>query len=459
MEQSHVQIYEGGKMPITKLNRRRSIVVLLCAILLFGTVFSTTVFADTALISSAPMTSYFETYTSTGAWTDLQTPAHWITATGEVAYCLQTSKDNPYNAGYYTIDGEEVYDYGVLTGLKAILDHGYPATTMGFSDEEARYATANAIRFWLAENRCDGVPQYLNLNVNGDWIRGKSGYETLFRYSLYLLYMARTQDTTPVEGGTLVFDPDEITLAEDASGQYFTGQVNLTKNISGDYSLMDNAPEGMLTVTGHTGKQSETLTLKVPASYANQSCTLCAYGMDEAPAAALFFWAPASANNQRIVTYVLDSTQSVFVRGFLTINVPASAERTGSIRITKTGDNSEALPGVSFSLYDSNQTLIDSGTTDGSGQITFTGLALGDYFYQETETLSGYVLDSTMYPITVSSSDQATEVSVTNTRASGSIVVMKTDAETGAALSGVHLPSQMHRAIWWTRATPAQTAA
>ena len=152
-------------MPITKLNRRRSIVVLLCAILLFGTVFSTTVFADTALISSAPMTSYFETYTSTGAWTDLQTPAHWITATGEVAYCLQTSKDNPYNAGYYTIDGEEVYDPGVLTGLKAILDHGYPATTMGFSDEEARYATANAIRFWLAENRCDGVPQYLNLKI------------------------------------------------------------------------------------------------------------------------------------------------------------------------------------------------------------------------------------------------------------------------------------------------------
>ena len=425
-------------MPITKLNRRRSIVVLLCAILLFGTVFSTTVFADTALISSAPMTSYFETYTSTGAWTDLQTPAHWITATGEVAYCLQTSKDNPYNAGYYTIDGEEVYDPGVLTGLKAILDHGYPATTMGFSDEEARYATANAIRFWLAENRCDGVPQYLNLNVNGDWIRGKSGYETLFRYSLYLLYMARTQDTNPVEGGTLVFTPDEITLTEDASGQYFTGQVNLTKNISGDYSLMDNAPEGMLTVTGHTGTQSETLTLQVPASYAHQSCTLCAYGMDEAPAAALFFWAPASANNQRIVTYVLDSTQSVFVRGFLTINVPAPAERTGSIRITKTGDSGEALPGVSFSLYDSSKNLIESGTTDGSGQITFTGLALGDYFYQETETLSGYVLDSTMYPITVSSSDQATEVSVTNTRASGSIVVMKTDADTGEALPGVH---------------------
>ena len=416
---------------------RRSLSLIFCAILIFG-LMPITASADTALISSAPMTAYFETYTSGGVWTDLQTPAHWITATGEVAYCLQTSKDNPYNAGYYTIDGEEVYSARVLTGLQAILDHGYPAMTYDFSDEEPRYATANAIRFWLAENGADGVPQYLNLNVNGDWIRGKSGYETLFRYSLYLLYMARTQDTNPVEGGTLVFDPDEITLTQDASGQYFIGDVYLNKNISGDYSLMDNAPEGTLTITGHTGTQSETLTLKVPASYANQSCTLCAYGMDEAPAAALFFWAPASANNQRIVTYVLDSTKSVFVRGFLMINVPGMEERKGRIRITKTGDSGEALPGVTFNLYDSDLNLVDGGSTDGSGQITFANLPLGEYFYQETDTLTGYVLDSTMYPITVSSSDQATEVSVTNTRASGSIVVMKTDAETGAALPGVH---------------------
>ena len=83
---------------------RRSLSLIFCAILIFGQM-PITASADTALISSAPMTSYFETYTSTGAWTDLQTPAHWITATGEVAYCLQTSKDNPYNAGYYTIDG------------------------------------------------------------------------------------------------------------------------------------------------------------------------------------------------------------------------------------------------------------------------------------------------------------------------------------------------------------------
>ncbi len=418
-------------------SRRRRLAILFCAILIFSSILPPAAFADTAVISSAPMTSYFETYTSTGSWTDLQTPAHWITDTGEVAYCLQTSKDNPYNGGYYTVEGYDYYSDYVLNGLQAILDHGYPATTMGFTDEEARYATANAIRFFLAENYADGVPQYLNLNVNGDWIRGKYGYEDLFRYSLYLLYMARTQDTTPVDGGTLEFTPDEITLTEDASGQYFTGDVYLNKNISGDYSLMDNAPAGTLTITGHTGTQSETLTLQVPASFANQSCTLCAYGMDEAPAAALFFWAPAAANQQRIVTYVLDSTKSIFVRGFLTINAPGITERNGSIRITKTDESGTPLSGVSFSLFDSNQALITSGVTDGSGQITFSGLALGDYFYQETDTLPGYVLDSAMHAVTVSG-DQVVEISVTNTQASGSIIVMKTDADTGTALPGVH---------------------
>ena len=418
-------------------SRRRRLAILFCAILIFSSILPPAAFADTAVISSAPMTSYFETYTSTGSWTDLQTPAHWITDTGEVAYCLQTSKDNPYNGGYYTVEGYDYYSDYVLNGLQAILDHGYPATTMGFTDEEARYATANAIRFFLAENYADGVPQYLNLNVNGDWIRGKYGYEDLFRYSLYLLYMARTQDTTPVDGGTLEFTPDTITLTEDPSGQYFTGDVYLNKNISGDYSLMDNAPAGTLTITGHTGTQSETLTLQVPASFANQSCTLCAYGMDEAPAAALFFWAPAAANQQRIVTYVLDSTKSIFVRGFLTINAPCITERNGSIRITKTDERGTPLSGVSFSLFDSNQALITSGVTDGSGQVTFSGLALGDYFYQETDTLPGYVLDSAMHAVTVSG-DQVVEISVTNTQASGSIVVMKTDADTGAALAGVH---------------------
>ena len=140
---------------------RRRLCMLFCAILIFSSILPPAAFADTAVISSAPMTSYFQTYTSTGTWVDLQTPAHWITATGEVAYCLQTSKDNPYNAGYYTVEGYDYYSDYVLTGLQAILDHGYPSTTAGFTDEEARYARLAAGDGRLRFEHPAALPQFI----------------------------------------------------------------------------------------------------------------------------------------------------------------------------------------------------------------------------------------------------------------------------------------------------------
>lgn len=166
-------------MPLAKNKWRRSIAVRLCAMLIFSTAFSVTAFADNAVVTSGSMYSYFQTFSSKGQWVDVMTPSHWITDTGEVAYCLQTSKDSPYNSGYHTVEGSDYYDQRTLTGLYAILENGYPVTTGGFTDEQARYATANAIRFWCAENYCEGMPQYLNLNVNGDWIRGKYGYQII----------------------------------------------------------------------------------------------------------------------------------------------------------------------------------------------------------------------------------------------------------------------------------------
>ena len=173
-------------MPILKTKWRRSIAVLLCVMLMFSATFTLAAYADTAVITTSTMYSYFQTYNTSGTWVDLQTPAHW-TSDGQVAYCLQTSKDNPYNASYSSVEGEAIYDDYVLAGLRAILVHGYPVDNGGFDDQAARYATANAIRFFLAENYADGMPQYLNLNVNGDWIRGRPGYEDLFYWSLYLL--------------------------------------------------------------------------------------------------------------------------------------------------------------------------------------------------------------------------------------------------------------------------------
>ena len=400
--------------------------------LMFCAAFTLAAYADSAVITTSTMYSYFQTYNTSGTWVDLQTPAHW-TSDGQVAYCLQTSKDNPYNASYSSVDGEAIYDDYVLAGLRAILVYGYPVDNGGFDDQAARYATANAIRFFLAENYADGMPQYLNLNVNGDWIRGRPGYEDLFYWSLYLLEMARANNTSTGSAGSLTFSPSEINLTQ--SGDYFTGTVTLTNGINGTYDLMDDMPSGK-EILGHTGAQQETLTIKIPIANANSSYTLCAYGMDQIPTAQLFFWTPSSYNQQRIVTSTMGGSESVFVRGFLKVNTPgAVVEQKGSLKITKTDDSGTPLSGVGFTLYDSSRRAISTKTTDRNGVVTFSDLNPGSYYYAETSALSGYVLDSTQHPVTITSG-QTVNKSMTNSQEKGSLKITKSD-DGGNPLSGV----------------------
>ena len=423
-------------MPLAFNKWRRSTAVLLCVILLFCTAFSMTAYADTAVVTSGTMYSYFQTYGSNGVWKDIQTPSHWITSTGEVAYCLQTSMDQPYNSSYSTVDGSYYYSDYVLTGLMAILQNGYPSTNAGFTDEQARYATANAIRFFLAENYADGVPQYLNLNVNGDWIRGKSGYEELYEWALYLVDLARWGAANPGSSGSLSFSPSSLALTEDSSGQYFTGSITVNKNISDPYGIAHSLPSGTL-ITGYTGDRSETLTIKVPTSNENGSYTLCAYGTHSGAEAKLFFWAPSQTNQQRVVTYVLENTDD-YLEAYATITTPTASPKSGSIEITKTDDAGNPLSGVSFELYDGYTVLQGSGQTDSRGVITFSNLPLGTYYCKETATLPGFILDSSYHTASITENGQIARVTVRNSRGRGSIIVTKIDSETDEPLAGVH---------------------
>ena len=60
------------------------------------------------------------------------------------------------------------------------------------------------------------------------------------------------------------------------------------------------------------------------------------------------------------------------------------------------------------------------------------------YTLTETETRNGYVLDGTPITITLDANGQTVTQNISNTPARGSVSVIKTDAETGVPLSGVH---------------------
>ena len=330
-------------MPLAKNKWRRHIAVLLCAMLIFSTAFSVTAFADNAVVTSGSMYSYFQTFSSKGQWVDVMTPSHRITDTGEVAYCLQTSKDSPYNSGYHTVEGSDYYDQRTLTGLYAILENGYPVTTGGFSDEQARYATANAIRFWCAENYCDGMPQYLNLNVNGDWIRGKYGYEDLYDWCLGLVQKARNQAASSPSTGSISFSPTSLTLTEDTNGDYFVGSATVSKSISGSYGLSHNLPDGS-SITGYSGNSGDRLSIQIPRDYGEQSFTITAYGNHSGNTAKLFFWQPDAYNQQRVVTCVLD-TDNTYVEANMTVITPKATPKNGSIQLSKRDEDGNPLNG------------------------------------------------------------------------------------------------------------------
>ena len=111
----------------------------------------------------------------------------------------------------------------------------------------------------------------------------------------------------------------------------------------------------------------------------------------------------------------------------------------GSIKILKVdADTKQPLAGVVYRLFDANGSKIADGTTDANGRVTFSGLRLGKYFYQEVSTVDGYVLDETRYDFSLTAANLNIKVTRENVLAKGSITVRKVDAA-GAPLAGAEL--------------------
>ena len=139
----------------------------LCLITLFSFIPAQTASADgddTVTIESQTNSAFdYLEYYSNGKWKDLNTPKHWIESTGQVCYCIEHTDGNPHTDTYSPAAPSSVFGANTLAGLQTILMYGYPCNTPdGFTEDEARQATANAIRFWLSEN---GEPGFRTRSV------------------------------------------------------------------------------------------------------------------------------------------------------------------------------------------------------------------------------------------------------------------------------------------------------
>ena len=140
--------------------------------------------------------------------------------------------------------------------------------------------------------------------------------------------------------------------------------------------------------------------------------------------------------------YVLDATPitvEVINAGQTVSKTINNAKQTGSIAILKTvADTGNPLAGAHFKLTDSTGKLIKEGDTAADGKLIFTGLALGTYKLTETAAPAGYVLDSTPITVEVTNAGQTVSKTINNAKQTGSIAILKTDAETNKPLAGAH---------------------
>ena len=112
----------------------------------------------------------------------------------------------------------------------------------------------------------------------------------------------------------------------------------------------------------------------------------------------------------------------------------------GSVSGRKVDDQGKGLAGAFIAIYRASDTTtpLDFAITDNNGRFTFTNLAYGEYVVQEFRSPPGYILDSGLYPVTISENEQVVMLVIVNTRLYGSVSGMKVDGN-GNGLGGARI--------------------
>ena len=177
------------------------------------------------------------------------------------------------------------------------------------------------------------------------------------------------------------FSPSALNLTYDGSA-YFTGTARVSlENCNGGYSLdQSNLPAGTQ-VSGFTGRSGDTLTIKIPKAYGNQTVHLKATGKDSRSTANMFMYVADSSGTQNVVAVGTGVNHSVG-EGTLTLSTPAY----GKIQIIKTdAENGNRLNGSVFGIYSNAACTNEVArlSLNANGSATSGDLLAGKYYIKE----------------------------------------------------------------------------
>lgn len=412
-----------------------------CLVLTFALLLPMTVgaLADTTIGTDASRPEYFEALGGSGSYNPLKTPYHYDKTTGNVAYCLEHKKDSPSSSAAYTdFDPSALWGHNTVTGIQAIVDHGYPNSCGGLSEEQAHYATANAIRAWMKESADVG---YNFMRVDEGHIRPLSGTaaQETWVFFLELLGYARAGATLGGTSGGMVRVYPANPVWEVQGNQLVT---RIEVSSSDGYTIRRSSAE--VDIAGYTGGTEDTLTLTAPLSLLTQDVQLL-FTANAGAGVTLYWYEPVSASSQSVVVAELGGGSGGTGEQQL---VTIAGQKLVDLTVVKQdGSTGEALDGAVFALTDAagkpvglTQTGAGRYTAGGNntqfttsgGTAMITGLTAGTYTLTEVSTPgAGY---AGMEPETLQLTASAT---VTVTNVPTEITITKVDGLTGEALSGM----------------------
>ncbi len=103
------------------------------------------------------------------------------------------------------------------------------------------------------------------------------------------------------------------------------------------------------------------------------------------------------------------------------VDQPVLWEHFGSIRLTKTTEDSKPLAGAEFGLYNADGALVKSAASQKDGIVLFTNVQFGKYTIREMKAPKGYLVSPEAKTVTIDEDDVTVEAgSFVNTRDTGS---------------------------------------
>ena len=258
-------------------------------------------------------------------------------------YCMQRIKLSPGSAGYtktsYTLSEQ------TKRGLLVIWQNGFPYSNMGLTDDQALYATQQAMRCWLSEQERNGndmavwhfnwddIADFSNLKSNGS-----SAANRVWNAMVALLSKART-----VRTGSTYERVSSISATAGKNGiipGYFYNVVTVNPvNCNNGYTYSTSSmPSG-----SYVKQSGNTLTVYIPfnASNANRSYSLTVTGYDNATTKNMVFYAPVSDTKRQVVAG-MDTNQAYAVASVgVSITTPAPNLQVHNLKLS--GSKTEFL--------------------------------------------------------------------------------------------------------------------